>query len=1857
MTGPVSGGYERGTGAPSRSTGMQGTAGAILIVLALGLALRLILAYLLPGSGFDADLGSFRFWASDLARNGLHGFYERDFFHDYTPGYLYVLWLVGTVGNALGGIGDLIKVPPILADLAIGYLVWSMVRELGGRQRLALLGAAVVVVNPVFWFDSVVWGQVDAVGVVFVLLGLRALWRDQPERAAIFTVIAALVKPQLGILVPLVAVVTIRRALWPPRPSVATRRGPDDPTITPDHRRDGPDDGDGHGAGLLDRLRAWERRTGHPLRILSTGVAGFLTAVALCLPFGLSVLEPVATAPFFTSGLIDQIVVAGGGYPYLTVNAYNAWAVVPSDLGISLASTGQWVCDAASLPAEQCGAGVAVFGAVPAVAVGAALLVASFVIALWVAARHPDRLTLLVVLCVLALAFFALPTRVHERYGFPFFALGAILFAISPRWRVAYVVLAIATFANMYVVLTTLYPPEFPELNAVRDWLGIGPLLRSQLMVTTVAILHTGAFAWALLQLRIDARERLADESADASLAEPDGPPRAQPAEGLPAGDTPVWGALPAAEAALTPQPDPKPGLGGVGAAHADGTGMALAATAARPAADDGPGLPTWSDRLSFADIGVVGWIRARLAERPVRADRTRTLIGEGGGRLDRLDVWILAVLLLATLGLRTFRLEEPYQMHFDEVYHARTGTEFLQAWRYDLSHEIYEWTHPHLAKYAMAAGLVLWGGDQVAGTGDLGTPVRAAAVEHRREDAFTGDRSGERVHLATGEIVRTEDLRTRETVSRFAAPGSSALGVDASAERLLVGFEDGTISTVDLTLIGLDGVDGGIEPVPLASVDHPVTHLLVTEDGKTIIAASDARLSAVDSATGDILGTAELAGIADLAAAGSGPALVATPASIDEPAAAASLLAELIGGDAADYEARLADAAPDATVVLGGPGDDETRTEVQAAIDDGRLAGMEIVDLPRVAVAMSTGISFIDPATAGISSTIGMDGGAHGLAYVTGIDDAKLYVTSGSVDDPAYEIVAVGGDSAKNGPVKVGGRHPLPAPGTRVAYDEASQQVHVLGAAFEPAGSPDTADGGGWTVYVIEPHANAVYADARLPAGMEPVAWALDVEADHPAEDRQQLLVFGAEGQTASIDVGSHAFAWRLPGVIAGALMAACMYLLARILFARRLVAGLVALFAVLDGMLFVQPRIGMNDVYVGLFIVAAYTLFAALWTGWWRWRGAFWVAMPAIGLLLGLALASKWVAAYAIGALALLLLVRSALGRVVAILGLILISSVLGYIAISVPEGQGLGNIPFLALMVGLTLIAVVVAVFHPIAWTDDEMRFALIAPAAVGAVLFFGALAIGRLDVPVTVGSLAITPLLAAIVAALGSLVVYAAFRLAGGVGYGPLAGPRATDDPRRALEPPAPAPSGWLRPGYLLGLPIAWAAVCLVLIPLGVYVVSYLPWAFIENHRLWDGFPAGNTGQTLLDLTAAMYGYHNDLASAHPASSPWWAWPFDLKPVWFYQDSFAGSTSAAVYDAGNLVIWWFGAVALVFVSVMAFRRRSLALGLIAIGFAAQWVSWARIDRAAFQYHYYTALPFVILALAYLVAELWHGPSRRTWLVVRLAGAAAIMAPAAMWLFSRPLCAFVGVERVNPGSQACPALIPDLVLTVRTAGLLGVVIVGVIVLGRGLLALDRGAERRTEHEARAERGGVVERAGGIGLRQLAMGGVAIAIGLAAASLLPDTELVTLNGIPVEPIALVVAVPLLLLAGQVLAARDARRYVVGLLVAVAGWFVVFYPNIAALPLPSTIVNAYQGLLPTYLYAFQFPISQVERNVDTPLLSPTLVILTIGIGVTCLVVAYSASVWRLALAESNAPAGAASGDGVEGLARTGGGG
>jgi hypothetical protein len=249
-----------------------------------------------------------------------------------------------------------------------------------------------------------------------------------------------------------------------------------------------------------------------------------------------------------------------------------------------------------------------------------------------------------------------------------------------------------------------------------------------------------------------------------------------------------------------------------------------------------------------------------------------------------------------------------------------------------------------------------------------------------------------------------------------------------------------------------------------------------------------------------------------------------------------------------------------------------------------------------------------------------------------------------------------------------------------------------------------------------------------------------------------------------------------------------------------------------------------------------------------------------------------------------------------------------------------------------------------------------------------------------------------------------------------------------------------------------------------------------------------------------------------------------------------------------------------------------------------------------------------------------------------VARLAAATTVVLPVVMWLLHRPLCGFVRVTDANEGSQACPTLIPEFLVTARSAAVGLVLVVSAVVIVRQILALDRPvAEHRWSDGVRSRVG---EALGGW-LGVLVTAGAAAVLLLAATALFGEVPLLTLRGVAVEPIAVLALVPLLGVAYVVATARDARRFVAGTVAAIAAFFVVWYPNLSGLPLPSNIFNAYQGFLPTYVYPFQFPVSTVDRNVaPPPLVAVGPALLLAALTVTCLVVAWSAWVWRMSRAE-----------------------
>ena len=562
---------------------------------------------------------------------------------------------------------------------------------------------------------------------------------------------AALIKPQLGILIPIVVVVAPARVTW----SAGCDSGDSEADADrPPSSRAGPSG------------EPWLTRLGEgPVRLVTSAAVGFTTAILLCLPFGLS---PV--------GLFRVVAKAAGGYPYVSVNAYNPWALLSKD-GYGLAENGFYnaVRDVAGTKPDETATLIA---GIPALYVGTALLLLAIVAVCAIVAIYPrrtalvldlapggpvralvdDRRLLVVAVTFLAVAFFILPTRVHERYLFPAFAVGAILAATSVRWRIAYVVLALASFANLYGILLT----PFFKNPGITDWLRLGDAIRSQPGVTFVVIVHVAAFVWIATELRRRAVRRLDVEALTDALWE-----RAEAAgEIAPIGPIGAAGVRP-----HEPGSPPVPATASAGMLAASNLGDSASIDGSTAGAADAP--EGW--RPPPAERGPAGLpLPFGLGRvRTLLPDRSRRLHGEGGGRFDRLDLWFFVVIVVLALVTRTFRLSEPYRMHFDEVYHARTATEFLQDWRYGMPHDIYEYTHPHLAKYAMAVGLIAAGDDRVTAQRELGTEVRDVLVEPEWLDpSRPGGRAGDRFYVAGGDQLRAYDLADPQARRDVVGPG-----------------------------------------------------------------------------------------------------------------------------------------------------------------------------------------------------------------------------------------------------------------------------------------------------------------------------------------------------------------------------------------------------------------------------------------------------------------------------------------------------------------------------------------------------------------------------------------------------------------------------------------------------------------------------------------------------------------------------------------------------------------------------------------------------------------------------------------------------------------------------------------------------------------------------------------------------------------------------------------------------------------------------------------------------------------------------------------------------------------------------
>ena len=185
--------------------GAEVPVGGKLTLLLIGAGL-LRVALAATTKGYAADIATFSAWAAHAA-DGLTSFYSPGFFADYPPGYIYLLWLIGKLRLALGidfgtpAFMVLLKFPAILADCATAWLFFHLARR-HWSCKASLILAALYAFNPAVILDSAVWGQVDSVLTLPILLGVMLLEKKPAGSGAAFAV-ALLIKPQALIFAPL----------------------------------------------------------------------------------------------------------------------------------------------------------------------------------------------------------------------------------------------------------------------------------------------------------------------------------------------------------------------------------------------------------------------------------------------------------------------------------------------------------------------------------------------------------------------------------------------------------------------------------------------------------------------------------------------------------------------------------------------------------------------------------------------------------------------------------------------------------------------------------------------------------------------------------------------------------------------------------------------------------------------------------------------------------------------------------------------------------------------------------------------------------------------------------------------------------------------------------------------------------------------------------------------------------------------------------------------------------------------------------------------------------------------------------------------------------------------------------------------------------------------------------------------------------------------------------------------------------------------------------------------------------------------------------------------------------------------
>lgn len=161
---------------------------------------------------------------------------------------------------------------------------------------------------------------------------------------------------------------------------------------------------------------------------------------------------------------------------------------------------------------------------------------------------------------------------------------------------------------------------------------------------------------------------------------------------------------------------------------------------------------------------------------------------------------------------------------------------------------------------------------------------------------------------------------------------------------------------------------------------------------------------------------------------------------------------------------------------------------------------------------------------------------------------------------------------------------------------------------------------------------------------------------------------------------------------------------------------------------------------------------------------------------------------------------------------------------------------------------------------------------------------------------------------------------------------------------------------------------WCVLCFIVIPFGIYTLSYLPFVKAYPDKGLFGHMIANAG--------LMLSYHSNCVFDHPYSSEWYQWLYGSKPLADSRVYFADGTVSVVMTFLNPLLAVGGLIALLHQLYLWKRKHCRRALYLIIAYAVMLLPWLFIHRTVFIYQYFISSLILVLMIGNSVSVSRHG-----------------------------------------------------------------------------------------------------------------------------------------------------------------------------------------------------------------------------------------------------------------------------------------